>query len=424
MNSILLPIIKIKLAEVPLVAFSMLLAMIILSLGRNMQWTENFYSDDCKCVRQDEMAPFVTRSPTPKEVVVNSEERYVGPQTTYLPWPEDRPFPCFEAEKNWKHISVTRSPTKEGFLYTRETKTGSSTMTGVLLRIAYRKAREMLGNADRPCKNRIDHSPARALEYGKRDREKSFLISMLREPTKRAISAYFHFRVSRQKEDPIDKNFQNYFRIWTDKRSNITIKDPFSNYYTMDLTVHDIDLENGNHTKIVQDILESYDFIAITERMDESLVVLKMLLHLQYNDILYMSAKKKGSFIPGPHVDGYGRCIYIVPGFLSPGMKEFFASEYWKSYVAVDNLLYKAAQKSLDNTIDALGRSEFEKQLATFRRLLEQAQTDCEGEPLSRCDDAGRLLPARKISCLYGDVGCEHKCLSRVNVGIEKQSRH
>ena len=135
---------------------------------------------------------------------------YKGPQTTYEPWPlRKQPFPCVQADNNWKTVKVQRSPARTGLLYVREMKTGSSTMAGVMLRLAHRKGKELLESG--PCRMRIDHSSATKLEYARRNKKRSYMISLLREPTKRAISQYFHFRVSEKKEDPIDENFQNYF---------------------------------------------------------------------------------------------------------------------------------------------------------------------------------------------------------------------
>eukprot|EP00540_Astrosyne_radiata_P022775 CAMPEP_0116844032 /NCGR_PEP_ID=MMETSP0418-20121206/12437_1 /TAXON_ID=1158023 /ORGANISM="Astrosyne radiata, Strain 13vi08-1A" /LENGTH=230 /DNA_ID=CAMNT_0004474889 /DNA_START=1 /DNA_END=693 /DNA_ORIENTATION=- len=226
---------------------------------------------------------------------------------------------------------------------------------------------------------------------------------MLRHPTKRVISQYFHFRVSDFKEDPTDENFMQFF-----------YDDPFhrSNYYTKDLTLNKIKLKTGNVTKIVQDILDEYNFIAITERMDESLVVMKMLLGLDFQDILYMSAKKHGSFTSG---EGQ-RCIYIIPSFLTDGMKEFFASEYWKAYMAADNLLYDAARKSLDNTIESLGRSEVEAQVKFFKKAQKLVSEKCADRTIYRCNDKGEFVGIKNSTCYMWDIGCGYECLNEISL--------
>jgi hypothetical protein len=323
---------------------------------------------------------------------------YTGPYKIYKKWTE--PFPCVPAEPQWKNVNIQRSPSHQGLLYTREMKTGSSTLAGVILSIAHRKAKTLLPHSDNlPCKVRVDHSPARILGYGERDKQRSFLISLLRDPTKRAMSQFFHFRVSEEGSQPTDERFQSYFR---DNARRL------SNYYVRDLAMdHIYGLEEmQNYDSLVQDIIDEYDFIAITERMDESLVVLKMLLDLNYGDVLYMSAKSAGSFTAaGGGPKQKTRCIYIVPSFTTPGMKEFFASKEWKKYIAADLALYKAANASLDKTIDSLGRQEFQQQLATFQRVKEQAQAKCMTRTIYRCDATGRYVGPKNSTCLLWDVG-------------------
>ena len=43
-----------------------------------------------------------------------------------------------------------------------------------------------------------------------------------------------------------------------------------------------------NESQLAQSIIDDYDFVAVTERLDESLVVLQMLLDLPLGDILYL----------------------------------------------------------------------------------------------------------------------------------------
>jgi hypothetical protein len=313
-------------------------------------------------------------------------------------------------------------------------KTGSSTLTGVILRLAHRKAKTLLPDSDRPCKLRMDHSSATSMDYANRDKKKSFLMSLLRDPTKRAIShvcyllctfvlfisfsshvifrfQFFHFKVSDEGVQPVDQVFQE----WVHDRTKV-----YSNYYVKDLSmkpVHGLKKMN-DYSELVQGIIDEYDFIGITERMDESLVVLKMLLDLELGDILYMSAKTQFSFTSSRGRDG-PRCIYIVPSFLTPGMKKFFASDYWKKYIAADVALYEAAHASLDKTIEKLGRKEFENNLLAFQIAKEKAQMRCENRTIYRCNPAGEFI-GKNSTCLLWDVGCGYECLDEF--GLELQN--
>ena len=103
------------------------------------------------------------------------------------PWPGSLPLPCFQAEPNWPQTEIQRSPSKEGFLFLREMKTGSSSAVGINLRISRNVARRFFPQF-KICKLRTDHATASRMEYGKRDKAKSFLWTIIRDPTKRAVS--------------------------------------------------------------------------------------------------------------------------------------------------------------------------------------------------------------------------------------------
>jgi hypothetical protein len=336
--------------------------------------------------------------------------KYDGPQTTWTPWAHD--FPCFPDEPDWNSISVQRRPSRKGFLFVREMKTASSTLSGVLLRLAHRRGLVVDGTRSGvetiPCRLRISHSSAREMKCYERDLKESFLLSLLRDPTKRAISHYFHFIISQQKHDPTDEHFKGYF---------LHEDSPWSGYYIKDLAMSTDDLpDNDSDSKddfSVQQILSKYNFIAITERMEESLIVLKLLLGLEMEDILFMPAKRHGSFTTG--VPPEHSCVYIVPPFLTPGMKEFFESQYWKNFTRVDQRLYDAAGQSLDNTIQALGRQKVQEELVIFRQALQYAHQRCEERTVYRCNSRGDFVDDNS-TCYLWDVGCGYECLNEISI--------
>lgn len=352
---------------------------------------------------------------------------YNGPQTTWAPWIHE--FPCFPPDPKWWTVSVQRTPADTGLLFVREMKTGSSTLAGVLLRIAFRKGKQKLSplssssennNNNVPCRMRIDHSSAHKMEYASRKKDKSYVISLLRDPTKRAISHYFHFIVSEQKQDPTDENFQRFFSQHANSWSNYYTKDLSmkqgrrTQWTTDDSTATTIDTAQQD-SRTVQQILNEYNFIAITERLDESLVVLKLLLGLDTEDILYMSAKKHGSFTAGPPSHP---CVYITPSFLTSGMQHFFQSEYWQNYIRLDQLLYNAAIKSLDNTIESLGPQRVQEELVLFRKARTYAQERCQERTVYRCNSKGEFVGSNS-TCYFWDIGCGYECLDEISVAAD-----
>lgn len=316
----------------------------------------------------------------------------------------EHPVPCFPVDNNWKARHVQNRPSDTGLLFVKPFKTGSSTCSGVNLRIARNLAQRH--NMTDICQTRFDHgpdfTPAHSL-FGKRRPLDSILWSVVRDPTKRAISQFFFFRVSRLKEEPTDANFISFL---TNGRF------PHHNYYLRTLYTPTKYEPSQNHpVATANHILNDYNFVGVTERINESLVALMMLLDLPMADFLYLSAKRGG------YDDGRSQtigCKYIWKSFVSPGMQEFLASEQWQNMTYYDNLFYHAVNRSLDLTIDALGRDKFAAQLHRFERAQERAREVCLPTAVFPCDAAGKFYDEDETDCLWNDSGCGTTCLDQV----------
>ena len=325
---------------------------------------------------------------------------YTGPAREFPIF--QHPFPCFPEEEG--RYLMLDTPAQEGFFFQRPKKTGSTTVSGIVMRIAHR--RKLPGT--RACRHRAYHGFATKYGFNNRTIGKSFLFSLLREPTKRAISHFFHFAVSATQVEPTDENFKKVLR-----------RRDMEDVYIRDLAMRSgWEERKDNKTKVVEEILNAYDFIAVTERMDESLVVLKILLNLKIEDILYLSERTQGGFSNGPPKDR--PCIYIIPSFLTPGMKKFFASEEWAERMEGDNLMYAAAVKSLDLTIDALGRKKVEREVRRFRIANNYAKEKCQSQVRSLCDEGGERASEAEhgahTTCYIWGEGCAHACLDKLHL--------
>lgn len=151
-------------------------------------------------------------------------ETYKGPSRVWNQWKEE--FPCVYPGDDETRLMVT-TPAHEGLLFQRPEKTGTTTMVGVVMRLAHNRAAAALAkqgdkqpaspnlptmaaaannknnNSTAPhvssrknfqfCKHRAMHGTAVKMEYHLRDRKKSFLFSVIRDPTAKAISRFFHF---------------------------------------------------------------------------------------------------------------------------------------------------------------------------------------------------------------------------------------
>ncbi len=312
--------------------------------------------------------------------------------------------PCLSPDHKWFLPAVHRSPAREGLFLVKEMKTGGSTAAGIHLRIARNEAQRQFPSQRTFCKTRNDHVVASRMEYNHRDRTKSFLWTVIRDPTERAISQFFHFEVSRNKVEPTDRHLKQWIH---------QSHDMLNHYYLSTLSVDDVlNTAHVDQVATANKILLDYDFVGVTERMEESAVALQLLLGLTTGDILYLNAKKSGGFDIGMQKDR--ECTYIVPSFVSPGMKDFFQSTAWKKLITTDTFLHQAANRSLDLTIDRLGRDRFDRALGRFRQALRHIEKVCLSNTTFPCNAAGERIKPKDRDCLWYDSGCGTGCLDKL----------
>jgi hypothetical protein len=308
-----------------------------------------------------------------------------------------RPLPCFPS----KHKAIASHPTNKGFFFMKLMKTGGSTAAGIHVRMVRNIARRLLHNKDSYCQGQWDHDWAYTM-LKNRNRDQSFTWTLLRDPTARVVSQFFHFEVTRNGTVPTDDNIKSYLR------SEYKSRDALYQYYLRLLSIQEQKRKIRNVPTVVQQILSDYDFIGITERMDESAVTLMMLLDLKLSDILFLDSKASGGYDDGQG----GKCLYIQPSILSAEMIRYFDTPSWKHIVQPDTLLYDAANRALDLTIDSLGRQAFEENLVRFRRAQTVARDRCLPRQVFPCTSAGERNPHK--SCLWKDSGCGSDCLDEV----------
>lgn len=243
--------------------------------------------------------------------------------------PSPPPLPCPPLEgtgEYWNKGLVQRSPAKKGFLFVKVPKTGSTTAAGVTLRIASRVAerwqkqqqqqhQNVTAAADSSaaaswappviCRNRIQHAVVQDMRYDRRDRAQSVLWSLIRDPTTRMVSHYYHFHVSRRNKDPADYGeFERFFASRIGYLTNFQLK--YLSLWPFDEDVMTAvggtgggegtaSSSSSSYTdpeyfvNLINKILQEYDFIGVMERTDESVVALQMILGLETEDVLYVT---------------------------------------------------------------------------------------------------------------------------------------
>lgn len=204
-------------------------------------------------------------------------------------------------------------------------------------------------------------------------------------------------------KEPSDFYFQRYLA---------SEKKVFNHYYLQVLSSKEVTPPHVNQEsapRLINRILDDYNFIGITERMEESAVCLMMLLNLKMGTILYLNAKSSGGFDDGA---ASSSCTFIKPSRVTHGMQSYFQKPKWRAMVKWDETLYRAANRSLDLTIESLGREDFDSNLELFRHALKVAEERCIPLEVFPCTSDGKHNPNK--DCLWKDSACGSSCLDRV----------
>jgi hypothetical protein len=175
----------------------------------------------------------------------------------------------------------------------------------------------------------------------------------------------------------------------------------------------------------VQGIMNAYDFLLVSNRMDESLVVLSLLTNLPITSVLTMSSKSTGSWYltsATKQIKSNGsvgtkpssmQCIPLVPPVTTRGIETYFASHAWKQRHAADRLLFAAANQSLDAMIQALPL--FAERHQEYQTWKARIQANCVNETYFPCSSSGiPQLEESRRSCYERDFGCGYPCIDRM----------
>jgi Sulfotransferase family len=320
----------------------------------------------------------------------------------------------------------------KGLLYVKVPKSGSTTISKIVKRIVDAVAQR--SHLPHQCQHREDHVVGAGQWYGNRDVPQSFLMASVRQPADRAMSRFFWSYVTRhstsgnngtEAEDVTDEFIQSYLDTSNSVASGCTSKGQGGyqlNYVSLSKIPEwsawspDSPTEVLNPNKVedlVKQTMLDYDFMILNERMEESLVLLQFLLGLQTGDIVSLSYNVGGSYRYE-----HGKCKQLIKSHVSDGMQEYFQSEEWQAKNYGDYLLFAAVNRSLDMTIDQIGRTEFDIALQEFRRLETKVNQICNERVPFPCSSNGTVLfhaeksiPHDKIAQCIDEVVAKDKGL-------------
>eukprot|EP00924_Labyrinthula_sp_SR-Ha-C_P012871 snap_masked-scaffold_12-processed-gene-1.30-mRNA-1 protein AED:1.00 eAED:1.00 QI:0/-1/0/0/-1/1/1/0/396 len=322
-----------------------------------------------------------------------------------------------QAEQHWEYKSLQCN-----LIYIKLKKTASSTMGGITRGIAARRSefsykgihtfyKKFFNSAGKyKCKVIANHTPhPKNLPevLSPHLRNKTFLFTVVRNPKRTFISHYFHAHVSRLGEgysdpiltDYISNNFSPHIMSKVMGSQYNSCKEAF--HWEHSLNKSQLEIAGG---KCTAEIMAEYDFIGITERLVESLVVLKNILGLKLTDILFIgNSKTNGGY------DDLG--FQIKKTVLTPAVQEALDSKGTSFKYFYDEKIWEAADKKLTKTIEHLGFDTISKQVEEFNSLQQEAEAYCKGRIHFPFNKNGNRDPYAYQDCYWNDNGCGILCL-------------
>jgi hypothetical protein len=318
-----------------------------------------------------------------------------------------------------RHEQSKRRPM--GLCYLKLPKAASSTLAGINKRIAKNFARRQGLSS---CIRHDGHVPG--MFYYKRH-DLSFLWTSVRDPASRALSRVVYDL------SEVPTNLQSHSIVMKSLKvpdvqygAVSSGRGGFQLQYTMLTIIEEWSAWNSSNPTIivnptaikqnVAQVMNGYNFIAVVERMDESLVALQLLLGLDVTDILYLSpAKEMGSYDRRSMKDGsrrrQWRCVRLALFNRTQELDAYFESTEWFAKNYGDYLLYAAANMSLDRTILDLGLVRFSRALVEYRALKRTAMETCRTLAIFPCSSNGTdQYEASRKSCYTEDEGCGYPC--------------
>lgn len=263
-------------------------------------------------------------------------------------------------------------------VYIKIPKTGGSTFGGIIRRIGAHNGHS--GYADGYW---IWKEPGVYANHGRYSEvhplldaleQPVFLLSMIRDPAERAISQYYHFEVSKKGQPASTAALIRYM-------SEIE-----------NAQVNQLQRFSG---ETVQQIVDRYGFIGVTELFDQSAVLMAWRLNVSLGDVLYMSSKV---CVPG-QIDQVTRkeLMCLRRDQYDIELQQYISGSF-RSKNNIDYDLYAAVKDAISQEYIASDEA-LTHQLAEYKRLLASVRTTC-------------LVSAQP--CYWGDNGCSYTCLDAV----------
>jgi hypothetical protein len=140
----------------------------------------------------------------------------------------------------------------------------------------------------------------------------------------------------------------------------------------------------SNPVAAAKEIVGSYDFIGLVEESAKSLVLMQLLLGLDKFDILYHRSPLAGTITY--FKDDNDRCGRVMNESPPQTVDEYLDSTDWYRDNAVEVEIYREVRKTIEATIDRIGRDRFDEALCEHKALMDEFQSFADGQCTIRCE--------------------------------------
>ena len=310
-----------------------------------------------------------SRLPTSKITRMTCDTRRLSTESTDVIFPirssfDGRTFPCYDSESSNDLV--------RGVFYVKIPKTDSSYWRAVGVRTIHRMETSVFNNGK--CSFLGGHNTALSLNLKDRVSEQSFAYTFIRNPREWAVKR-FYFRKSVSGGSIGADAMMQYLQ--RDKNRNGQAKyiaqHDFRNYADM-----------SNPVAAAKEIVASYDFIGLVEEPAKSLVVMQLLLGLDMFDILYHQSPLAGTITY--FRDDSDKCGRVIDQSPPQEVKDYLDSTVWYRDNAVEVEIYAEVKKSIEATIDRLGRDRFDEALCDHKALMKEFQSFADNQCIIRCE--------------------------------------
>ena len=356
-------------------------------LGKSSQ-SKSMATDETPGTEQSASDMALALSPLREKIIADAEQVSFH----YSIWRNET-----RARHRWCVATNDSGSYQEGLVFIKIDKCASTTSAGVNERIADQLGRRSLPNG-KACHHWNSHTHANKVIDGPRNSKKSFLWTTVRHPASRGVSQYFFREVTRHGEEASEQGFLQFL-------------EKIPRDYMLDYMRLCAERGQYNVDKVAR-VMQSYDFVALAERMPESLVVLSMLLEVPLADMIVMTVKTTGSYYPKSRSPL--ECVKIHPKWTTQAIDAYLEYNFTKNHYW-DYVMHEAASRNLDKTIEALGKAKVQKKLVDFYEMTERNEKLCADEAVFPCPYSGPDHEERTTeSCYEFDVGCGHECTRRI----------